>query len=297
MKKLSVIIVTYNSEKDIFDCLEAVFKHNDIGDELEVILVDNASAGFSDMKLKINEKYGNSVDVIYNSTNGGYGQGNNIGIKHSSADKFLIMNPDVRIVMPMFMKIVETLDDEHNAMCGFRSMENENQRNNSFFYTHTTSAFRKVIFWRKLLSDDYQYNRMFLSGACFAMRKDVFMKIGMFDENIFLYCEENDIHHRLLRVFPQKRIVFLKDLKYIHSTEKDRNKDKEYINSMKSVIYFYEKNGLSPKSLYHNEMGQILLRALVLSLRHPTKISENIVRYRTHKKRLDDIFSVLNVAH
>ena len=43
MKKLSVIIVTYNSVRHIYDCLESVFQFNDLGNELEVIVVDNHS--------------------------------------------------------------------------------------------------------------------------------------------------------------------------------------------------------------------------------------------------------------
>ena len=42
-KRVSVIIVTYNSEKHIYDCLSSIYRYNDIGDLLEVIIVDNNS--------------------------------------------------------------------------------------------------------------------------------------------------------------------------------------------------------------------------------------------------------------
>lgn len=291
MKRLSIIIVTYNSEKDIFDCLKAVFKHNDLGDELEVIVVDNASAGFEAMRDEIKGIYGDKVIVVRNANNGGYGQGNNIGIRLSSSDKFLIMNPDVRIVMPMFAKVVNTLDNEDIALCGFTSMENKNQRNNSFYYTHTTSAFRKVLLRKKLQTDDFQYKRMFLSGACFAMRKNVFEKIGMFDENIFLYGEENDIHFRLRKMFPEKKMVFLKELKYIHPTANGRDKGKEYWHSMKSAAYFYKKNEMPMKSLYRNEMNQVIFKALALCIGHPSRIREAIKRFREQKKQVKKTFN------
>lgn len=41
-KRVSVIIVTYNSEKHIYDCLSSIYRYNDIGDLLEVIIVDNS---------------------------------------------------------------------------------------------------------------------------------------------------------------------------------------------------------------------------------------------------------------
>lgn len=294
MKRLSIIIVTYNSEKDIFDCLKSVFKHNDLGDELEVIVVDNASAGFETMRKEIEDVYGEKIVVVSNSKNGGYGQGNNVGIRLSSSGKFLIMNPDVRIIMPMFSKIVETLNDENVALCGFTSMENESLRNSSFYYTRTTSAFRKVFFRKKLQTDDFQYKRMFLSGACFAMRKDVFDKIGMFDEKIFLYGEENDIHFRLRKAFPEKKMVFLKELRYIHPTANERDKGKEYRHSMKSAAYFYKKNKMPMKSLYRNEINQMIFKALALCIGHPSRIREAIERFREQKNLVEMTFNEIN---
>ena len=294
MKRLSIIIVTYNSEKDIFDCLKAVFKHNDLGDELEVIVVDNASAGFEAMRKEIEDAYGEKVVVVSNSKNGGYGQGNNVGIRLSSSDKFLIMNPDVRIIMPMFSKIVETLNDESVALCGFTSMENESFRNSSFYYTHTTSAFRKVFFRKKLQTDDFQYKRMFLSGACFAMKKDIFEKIGMFDENIFLYGEENDIHIRLRKMFPEKKMVFIKELGYVHPGANERDKEKEYRHSMRSAAYLYKKNQMPMKSLYRNEMNQVIFKALALCIGHPSRIREAIERFREQKNLVEMTFSEIN---
>ena len=291
MKRLSIIIVTYNSEKDIFDCLKAVFKHNDIGDELEVIVVDNASAGFEAMWKEIEDAYGEKVVVVSNSKNGGYGQGNNVGIRLSSSDKFLIMNPDVRIIMPMFSKIVETLNDESVALCGFTSMENESFRNSSFYYTHTTSAFRKVFFRRKLQTDDFQYKRMFLSGACFAMKKDIFEKIGMFDENIFLYGEENDIHIRLRKMFPEKKMVFIKELGYVHPGANERDKEKEYRHSMRSAAYLYKKNRMPMKSLYRNEMNQVIFKALALCIGHPSRTCEAIERFRIQRDMVKKTFN------
>lgn len=294
MKRLSIIIVTYNSEKDIFDCLEAVFRHNDLGDGLEVIVVDNASAGFEAMRDEIKGIYGEKVVVVRNSKNGGYGQGNNVGIRLSSSDKFLIMNPDVRIVMPMFAKIADTLDDEDIALCGFTSMENEKVRNNSFYYIHSTTAFRNVFFRKRLQRDDFDCKQMFFSGACFAMKKGIFEKIGMFDENIFLFFEENDIHFRLRKMFPEKKMVYLKDLRYIHPTENERNKELEFRCLMKSAAYFYRKNNIPLKSLYRKKFNQAILNAVALSIRHPSRIREAIGRFREQKNLVEMTFNEIN---
>ena len=99
MKKLSLIILTYNSEKDIYDCLYSVYKYNDIGDYLEIIVVDNNSDNYIQMQKNIMTQYPD-VQIIANHKNGGYGQGNNLGIRAASAPIVSIMNPDVRLIMP-----------------------------------------------------------------------------------------------------------------------------------------------------------------------------------------------------
>ena len=93
MKKLSLIILTYNSEKDIYDCLNSVYKYNDIGDYLEIIVVDNNSDNYIQMQKNIMTQYPD-VQIIANHKNGGYGQGNNLGIRAASAPIVSIMNPD-----------------------------------------------------------------------------------------------------------------------------------------------------------------------------------------------------------
>jgi GT2 family glycosyltransferase len=80
MKTLSIIILTYNSEKDIYSCLDSVYQHNDIGEALEVIVVDNQSNEFAAMQQEIAKRYP-EVIITQNTHNGGYGQGNNVGIR------------------------------------------------------------------------------------------------------------------------------------------------------------------------------------------------------------------------
>lgn len=85
MKKVSIIIVTYNSEKDIYDCVSAIKKHADIPlCEIELIIVDNNSKHTDTMFANLRDQWGNDIITIKNTRNGGYGQGNNLGIKEST---------------------------------------------------------------------------------------------------------------------------------------------------------------------------------------------------------------------
>ncbi len=111
MKRLSIIIVTYNSEKDIYDCINSIRQWTDIPTEaLELIVVDNNSRDTDAMFAQLRELYGNDVVLIKNTRNGGYGQGNNMGIRQATAPVILIMNPDVRLMEPVFQTALNAFD-------------------------------------------------------------------------------------------------------------------------------------------------------------------------------------------
>ncbi|MBO5013650.1 MAG: glycosyltransferase, partial [Paludibacteraceae bacterium] len=120
MKRLSIIILTYNSEKDIYPCLESVYQHNDIGEGLEVIVVDNQSREFAIMQQEITQRYP-EVIITRNTHNGGYGQGNNVGIRMAQAPVVAIMNPDVRLMQPIFAAALQALQND-TIMCGGKQM-------------------------------------------------------------------------------------------------------------------------------------------------------------------------------
>lgn len=252
MKQLSLIILTYNSEKDIYNCLESVSKYNDIGDALEIIVVDNNSTNYIDMHDKIKSLYPD-VRIIANTKNGGYGQGNNIGIRAASAPIVSIMNPDVRLIMPVFQTFIDVLSKDENIMCGGKQYATMTKQNPSFYYDFTESGFRQVIgriICQKL--DIYNQKRMWLQGAFFAIKKNIFEQIGLFDENIFMYAEEFDIHLRLKKHFPKKHIKYIKQAKYLHLTNERVITEDVIKKQYEANIYVCLKSDLSLKKMINN---------------------------------------------
>ena len=209
MKQLSVIILTYNSEKDIYQCLESVYQYNDIGEDLEVIVVDNQSKDFATMQQEIAKRYP-QVIITQNTHNGGYGQGNNVGIRIATAPVVAIMNPDIRLMQPIFAAALQTLDNKDVIMCAGKQMHSPTQLGWSYAFDYNALSFLQVPL-RNIYKrfDYYDYRHMHLSGAFFFIKKACFEQIGMFDEQIFMYGEECDIHLRLRKAFPKKQIQFL----------------------------------------------------------------------------------------
>lgn len=243
MITLSVIILTYNSENDIYQCLESVYKHNDIGKELEVIIVDNQSTNFASMRDEIAQRYP-QVIITQNTHNGGYGQGNNVGIRIAQAPVVAIMNPDIRLMQPIFSAALRALQVD-TVMCAGKQMHTPTQLGWSYAFDYNAMSFLQVplrnIFKRV---DYYDYRHMYLSGAFFFIKKACFEQIGMFDEQIFMYGEECDIHLRLRKVFPKKKIQFL-SIPYLHLSADRPFEEKRYRQLLNADLYVCRKHGRS----------------------------------------------------
>ena len=268
MKKLSIIIVTYNSEKDIYECLDTIYSHCDIPiKELEVIIVDNNSTDCDTMFNKLKTLWGEDIVLIKNSSNGGYGQGNNVGIRQCSAPVVLIMNPDVRLVCPIFRKAINLFSKNKN-MCilGMKQwLTLEEPSNNSFTCTYRMNGYLSTIL--SALCDFYIAKYMHFSGSCFFINKAMFEAVGLFDESVFLYGEEDDIHYRLMHRFKDCKMKYDKSLRYLHLT-KERQPDIKYEKTLIDVAVIQnQKKGYNEDKTLKNRLRCINLLILRERLR------------------------------
>lgn len=244
MKKVSIIIVTYNSEKDIYDCITSIIENSDIPlAEIELIVVDNNSTGCDTMFKKLKTLWGEDIVLIKNSSNGGYGQGNNVGIRRCSAPLVLIMNPDVRLVCPIFHKAIDRFSkDKSMCMLGMKQwLTLEDPSTNSFTCTYMMNGYLSTILSALCTRlDIYIAKYMHFSGSCFFINKAMFEAIGLFDESVFLYGEEDDIHYRLMHRFKKCKMVYDNSLKYLHLT-KERQPDIKYEKTLIDVAVIQNK--------------------------------------------------------
>lgn len=271
MKKLSIIIVTYNSEKDIYECLDTIYSHCDIPiKELEVIIVDNNSTDCDTMFNKLKTLWGEDIILIKNSSNGGYGQGNNVGIRQCSAPVVLIMNPDVRLVCPIFRKAINLFSKNKN-MCilGMKQWLTLNEpSSNSFTCTSRMNGYLSTILSALCTRLDFYIAKyMHFSGSCFFINKAMFEAVGLFDENVFLYGEEDDIHYRLMHRFKDCKMIYNKNLRYLHLT-KERQPDIKYEKTLIDVAVIQnQKKGYNEDKTLKNRLRCINLLILRERLR------------------------------
>lgn len=220
MKQLSIIIVTYKSEYDIYDCLQSIWQHCDLPrEEVEVIIVDN-SPDSEEMFNRLHTLYGEDIILIKNSHNGGYGQGNNVGIRQATAPVIMIMNPDVRLIEPVFKTAIGAFERD-NFLCiyGMKQMLSEQIKSHlSFDCSFRLNGFLRAFMIPLCNRLDWYWPRwMYFSGACFFIHREKFKEIGLFDEDIFMYGEEDDIHWRLAQINGH-HFTYNKKLHYLHLT-------------------------------------------------------------------------------
>ena len=191
---VSVIILNYNAGQLLLDCLESITKTD--YDNLEVIVVDNASMDGSHKKCK--EKFGN-IRLIENEKNMGYCEGNNIGIRNANGKFIVILNPDT-IVEPDWLselicaynKYGEALyQPKHLSLYEKSMLMSAGNMMNIFGFGYAREKGKK---------DMNQYNMIeqigYASGTCLFAPSSVFKKVGLLDPFIFLYHDDLDLGWR-----------------------------------------------------------------------------------------------------
>lgn len=210
MISLSIVIVNWNVKQLLEDCLNSIFRTLDNLD-FEVIVVDNNSSDGSAEMIK--GKFP-SVILIENKENLGFGAANNQGIRISKGEYVLILNPDT-IIFPNALKSLIAFLDQNpkiGAVCP-KILNSDNTVQLScirklptllsefFELTYLNRRFPKnrIIGDHYMSYCDYNLEREveLLSGCCIMIRKIALEKIGLFDENFFIYGEDMDLCHRI----------------------------------------------------------------------------------------------------
>jgi hypothetical protein len=241
--KTYIIIVTWNGEKYIRDCLDSI--NNQTDSDFEIIVVDNKS---SDATTNIIKQEYKNVLLIENETNLGFAGGNNLGILKAlslgaeyvallnqdtevspefvgSCKQFLRDNNDIHLVSPVVLYPREKRIWFAGAKI-FRGKE---------ILQHPTSKIGEHINKKKEFkgpAEDYKAD--WLSGCALFVKKEVFEKIGLLDDRLFMYGE--DVDFSLRAVHAGFRLGIAWNVTIIHK-EEINNKIRINLNLLKKAFY------------------------------------------------------------
>lgn len=259
--KVAAIVVNYNDVEDTENYIKNISNYKAID---RILVVDNMSTtenAFS--RLKSLEE-NNKVKVIQSEKNGGYNYGNNFGMKYLESlnekyDYYIISNPDIEITEDTIKKCLKEIQkDEKIAVIAPRMFNKENKpiRRSSWkvrtFWLDVVHSTRilELLFYKVLRNGEYsnkEYEQEKLeveaiSGAFFIIRSNVIKEIGFFDENTFLFYEEDILAKKLLK--ENLKTICLSKEKFIHYESQTIGKTFSYYKKMlqmyKSKMYYHK---------------------------------------------------------
>lgn len=251
---LSVIIVNWNTKDLLVACLDSLSAQKSIC-KIEVIVVDNSS---NDGSAEIvNEKYPHVI-LIRNATNLGFGKANNIGMKQSRGRYICLLNSDVRVLPNCLQNLVNFM--EQNKSIGISSpltlspnmsiqdtcRKLPNLWNNVCDLLYLNKLFPKSdsLSGEHMMFFDHRSTRKVegLAGCCLMIRKAALDRVGLFDEQFFIYFEETDLCKR----FGQAGwdIVFYPDASIVHHHGASASKDPLRFSGkqIKSQVKYWKKH-------------------------------------------------------
>lgn len=263
--KTVCVVLNYNDASTTVNMIRSICGYEVLDG---IVIVDNASTDDSWERLKGLEN--KKIHVIRSKKNGGYGYGNNYGIRYAykrmGADYVLVSNPDVEVSPGCIESMKKTLGEEQDCAvvsAVVRGPGGERQfscwKVGGFFGDLLdTGLFTRRLFRRWLQDRRWETTgeaRLAVDavpGSLFMANAELLMKCGLYDEHVFLYYEEKILAQRL-KAHGYKTILLTKE-SYVHRHSVSINKsvgsilEKQKLQH-KSKLYYYKKylkiNGLS----------------------------------------------------
>jgi GT2 family glycosyltransferase len=227
---LSIIILNYNTNDFLLPCIKGIIEHT-VDLDYEIIIVDNNSTDgtVSYIEQRIIPKY-DSVKLIKNKSNKGFAHGNNLGMKHANGDYYLIMNSDILIWDNALKKLVEFMNNNPKAgIAGPRLLSPDGSLQYFAYefpsplvllYRRTPLArfdFAKKAISKYLMTNwDHLQNKTvdWVQGSCMIVRKSATQKIGLMDEQFFMFLEDTDWCRRIWKAGYQ--VWYVAEIEIIH---------------------------------------------------------------------------------
>ncbi|MCI6690954.1 MULTISPECIES: glycosyltransferase family 2 protein [unclassified Clostridium] len=277
MSRIDLIVLNYNDYKTTSKFLEKIKDYKTID---HIVVVDNNS---SDDSYELLLKYkSDKIHVIKSEKNGGYSYGNNYGIKYAmkefNTEYIIISNPDVFFEEKVVDDMIKMYDKEErvaivaptmliNGELKWTSWKLPKFKDDLISLSDMLKRWLgdKTLYPKEHFNGEYSFVDV-LPGSLFMIPANVMKKIGFFDEDVFLYCEEKMMSKRLLdRGYKN---IILNNITYDHqhsvSIGKNINNSIKIYKLMADSTYIYNVKynniGFLKKAIYKALVNIMLLR-------------------------------------
>lgn len=200
---VSIILVNYNTCGLTLQCLESIFKFSKKDLDFEVIVVDNDS---KDTSIEILSK-DTRITFIQSGANIGFGRANNLGVTLARGKYLWFLNTDTILLedtLSQMLNFFKSYDDalRIGALGCVLVNEDLKKADSSFAFTSSFGVIKEIlrlprkttmVNMGKIDASKVDY----VSGASMMMLKSIFLDVGGFDKDFFMYFEEADLQRRI----------------------------------------------------------------------------------------------------
>ena len=250
--QLSIIILNYNVRYFLELCVLSV--QNAIqNSDAEIIVIDNNS---QDDSCEMMKKRFPNIKLIENKENSGFPKGNNIGVAAAIGEYICILNPDTVVAEDTFSKVLAFAKKQKElGIVGVKLIDGtgnflpESKRGIPTPFV----AFTKIIGLYKIFPKTFgEYYAQHLSknqtgkvdilvGAFMLMKRDLYLEIGGFDENCFMYSDDIDLSYMALK--KGKTNYYFHETSVVHYKGESTVKDETYMKRFQEAMnFFYQKH-------------------------------------------------------
>jgi len=232
MTGISIIIVSYNTVGLILECLRSV--HSAYGAS-EIFIVDNAST--DNTVTTVREQFP-EVHVIANTVNRGFGAANNQALRQCESRYVIFLNPDTTIKHNTLINAVAFMEQNpHVGMAGAKILDPDGSLQESISYRYPGEKYTSGE------TQNMKGDIACVLGAFMIAPRTLLKELGGFDEDFFLYGEDQDLAWRIRE--KGFSIGYIEDAEVFHwggQSEKDTAPSALFKKKLQAEFLFYQKH-------------------------------------------------------
>ncbi len=257
---LSVVIVNWNTKELLLQVL-ADFLPSDRGREIEVLVVDNASADGSVEAARERFPVAEFPELrfLVQESNLGFAGGVNIGFAASRHPLILLLNTDVRTSASDIEALAAYVDQHAEVGIAGPLVRNEDGSLQDSYWRIPTrwrlfcsATFLYKLFARSQLCNGERYaGTRFtqptavdaVSGCVFLLRRELIERIGGLDQGYFMYFEETDLCHRAARAGYEVHYAPVGEFVHFLGGSSRLARRRNFLEFRRSLVRFHRKHG------------------------------------------------------
>lgn len=275
---LSIIIVSYNTIDLIGICLDSIAGERDCGKE--VFIIDNASTDDNVDLLRRNYPW---VHLIANKENRGFAAANNQVLPRCQGRYILFLNPDTKVEPGSLRKFISFMEtNPHIGLAGSKVIypDGSLQESVSYRYPGQRHAIHELSGLKGSIAC--------VLGASMIARAEIVRNVGGFDEDFFLYGDDQDLCLRIRKAGYEVGYCDAAVVVHLGGQSERKSTSEELWRKKTQAEYLFYKKHYFPKTIARISRNQLLKaywRVATLTLflpfaRNKEKVKEKLTKYR-----------------